>query len=388
MCVSRRKNNWRLGFEAIEALDTATTDEDLEVSSRAKYLLRLMRVEWTTEGDSAEVKNCLRNYESLDGRSREARMQMLARQPDPKGVPALCRLVRFERSPLLSKTAAIALLFPNRAAAPPSPADVEILRKSLQNCKRPGAVWLSVWTQMASDPQAAMAEWAKLIDAEMSLLQQTPEETSPEIVARLTRFQVAWLKKLGKNDEMIVAIRRLVALGQDDPQSLAELLTWLIEQKAWKAVDELTQRFGARFSAEPTLLYMLAQAYAERGEKERAKATALRAFHLNPGKQEQQLVRHYMVAQQLRYRGQFAWARQEYEYVIAQSGGEEQLSANARVLLARMLHEQVQISTPPPCWRNLSPASTPARCRKGALRQPGQGDSRAKALLHGLLLGV
>jgi hypothetical protein len=242
----------------------------------------------------------------------------------------------------LSKTAAVALLFPNRAVEPPSPAAVEIIRKHLQNCKRPGAVWLSAWTRMASDPKGAMADWAKLIDAEMSLLDQKPEETSPEIIARLTRFQVAWLKKLGMNDEVIAAVDRLVDVGQDDPQSLAELLAWLIEQKAWKAVDELTQRFGGRFSGEPALLYMLAQAYTERGEKERAKATALRAFHLNPGKLNQQLVRHYTVAQQLRNRGQFDWARQEFEYVIAQGGEEEQLAANSRILLARMLHEQLQ----------------------------------------------
>ena len=134
----------RLGFEAIEALDAATTDEDLEVASRAKYLLRLMRVEWTAESDPPEVKNCLRNYENMDGRSREARMQMLARLPDAKGVAALCRLVRFEKSSLLSKTAAAVLLFPGRTAEPPSPAAVEIVRKSfagLQAARRRLAAW-------------------------------------------------------------------------------------------------------------------------------------------------------------------------------------------------------------------------------------------------------
>ena len=332
----------RMGFDAIEALDAATADDDLEVAYRAKYLLRLMRVEWTTEGDSAEVKNCLRNYENMDGRSRIVRMQMLARLPDSKGVAALCRLVRFEKSSLLSKTAATILLFPGRTAEPPSPAAVEIVRKSLPNSKRPGAVWLWAWTRLASDPKTAMPEWAKLIDAEMSLLQQTPEESSVEIVARLTRFQVAWLKKMGKSDEALVAIRRLVALSQDDTQSMTELLAWLIEQKAWKAVDELAQRFAGRFASEPVLLYMLAQAYGERGEKERSKATAQRAFRLYPGKQDQQLAHHYTVAQQLRTRGQFDWARREYEYVIAQGGEEEQLAANARILLARMLHEQMQ----------------------------------------------
>ena len=58
-------------------------------------------------------------------------------------------------------------------------------------------------------------------------------------------------------------------------ESLAELLDWLIEQKAWQAVDDL-RRFYHRFAVEPRLLYMLAQAYAEQGpkQKERAEETA------------------------------------------------------------------------------------------------------------------
>ena len=254
----------------------------------------------------------------------------------------MCRLVRFEKSSQLSKTAATALLLRGKAANLPCPAAIEIVHKSLQGCKRPGAVWLLAWTRLAADPQAAMAQWRKLVDAELAVLRQTPEESSPEIAACLIRFQVAWLRKLGKNDEAIAAIGRLVDLEPGDSESVAELLDWLIDQKAWKVVDALTERFAPRFAAEPVLLYSLAQAYAERGEKKRAEETALRAFHLHPGKQEEQLVHHYAVAQQLRDRGQFAWARREYEHVIAQGSEEEELTVMSRIYLSEMLHEQGQ----------------------------------------------
>ena len=75
----------RLGLDAIEALEAATTDEDAEIAARARYLLRLMRVEWTMESDPAEVKKCLRDYENMDARSREARMRMLAGSARRKG---------------------------------------------------------------------------------------------------------------------------------------------------------------------------------------------------------------------------------------------------------------------------------------------------------------
>jgi tetratricopeptide (TPR) repeat protein len=330
----------RRGLDAVEALETATTDNDPEIAARAKYLLRLMRVEWIVESDPAEVKKCLRDYENLDARSRESRMRMLAGLPDGKGVAALCRLVRFEKSLQLSKAAAMALLFRGKCASVPCAAAVDAIHKNLQSCKRAGAVWLLAWTRLAVDPQAAMAQWRSLVAAELALLRQTPEETSPEIAAHLIRFQVAWLRKLGKNDEAIAAIGQLADLEPGDSDSVAELLTWLIEQKAWKVVDRLTERLGPRFSAEPVLLYSLAQACAERGEKKRAEETALRALHLHPGKQEEQLIHHCQVAQQLRERGQFTWARREYQHVISLGGEEDELTIMSRIYLSEMLHEE------------------------------------------------
>ena len=77
-----------MGFEAFDALSAATTHEDLEIASRAKYLLRLMRVEWTTDNDPPEVKACLHGYEFEDERSRETKMQALASLPDGQGAAA------------------------------------------------------------------------------------------------------------------------------------------------------------------------------------------------------------------------------------------------------------------------------------------------------------
>ena len=331
-----------MGFEAFDALSAATTDEDLEIASRAKYLLRLMRVEWTLPGDSAEVKKCLRDYEYQDAAAREKAMQALAELPRGEGVAALCRLVRFEKSPLLSKTAALALLSRRSAAAPPRPAAIKTVHKTLLGCKRSGAVWLLAWTQLGAEPAAVMSQWTKLVDDEQELLRRTPSETSPEIVAGLIRFQVAWLKKLGNTDAAMTAIRRLVEQENGDPETLAELTTWLIDQKAWKAVDELAKRFAPRFADEPYLLYLLAEAYAEQGAKDRAEQTAGRALGLFPGKQQEPLLQHFSTAQKLRDRGLFAWSRREFEHVIAKGGDAGELSMYGRTVMAEMLHDQGQ----------------------------------------------
>ena len=137
----------------------------------------------------------------------------------------------------------MALLGSQMGADSPNAAVIETIRKNLNGCKRPGAVWLLTWSRLSSEPNAVMSEWSNLTNSERELLGRAPVETSQEIVAGLTRFQIAQLKKLGKADEAMTAIRRLVELERGNPESLAELLDWLTEQKAWKAVDDLAQRF-------------------------------------------------------------------------------------------------------------------------------------------------
>ena len=156
----------KLGFEAFDALSTATTNEDLEIASRAKYLLRLMRVKWTEPGDSAAVKRCLRDYEYQNTNAREATMRALAALPNAEGVAALGRLARFEKSSLMSKAAALALFARSSAGKPPSAAAVKAVRKSLGNCKRPAARWLMTWSRLGADPKAAMNQWSKLVEEE------------------------------------------------------------------------------------------------------------------------------------------------------------------------------------------------------------------------------
>ncbi len=330
----------RMGFDAFEALTAATENDDLEIASRARYLLRLMRVEWTSSNDPPDVKECLKDYELQNAAMRMMRMGVLAGLPDGRGIPALCRLVRFEKSSPLSKSAAVAFLTQAKTA-PPKPTAVEAIRKSLQKCKRPGALWLMGWTRLGGKPEAEMAEWSKFIDDEYHVLQHSSKESSPDIVSSLIRFQVGWLKKLGRTDDALKVIRRLVELERGDPRSLAELLGWLIEQKAWAAVDDLSRRFPPRFAVDPWLLYMLAEAYADQGKKDRAEPTAGRAFRLHPGKQVDQLINHLRVAELLRSRGQFSWARREYDYVIERSGERQiELAVVARTYLSEMLHDQ------------------------------------------------
>lgn len=329
----------RLGFEAFDALNAATNNDDLEIASRAKYLLRLMRIEWTAKNEPPEVKKLLKDYELQPDDSRLDRMQALAAMPDGNGLLALCRLVRFEKSEVLSKLAVIKLLHSPSGAEPPKGARADAIRKLLEKSSRTSASWILAWLRLADDAQS-ITQWNKIIDAETTQLRLSPGETSREIVTGLVRYQIARMKKQGQTQEIIASMRRLVDLENGDLESLSELLDWLMEQKAWKMIDELATRFNDRFEREPSLLYVLAQAQKEQGDAAKADETAQRAFRLNTGSDEIKLIHRYLIAQRLIQQGSFPWAKQELKYIIERGGTNNATGINAHWILSEMLHDQ------------------------------------------------
>ena len=172
-------------------------------------------------------------------------------------------------------------------------------------------------------------------------MQQESDDTNSEIVTRLVRYQVAWLKELDQPEAAVAAIQRLLEVENGDPESLAELVAWLIDEKAWKPIDDLAGRFSSKISKNPTLLYLLAEAQRKQSQEAKAKETAKLAFSAASGKPEEQLLQHLRLAQQLCDRGQFDWSRREYEHV-ADAQKPKELAVMARSFLAEMLHDQGQ----------------------------------------------
>ena len=181
------------------------------------------------------------------------------------------------------------------------------------------------------------------MDAEEALLKSGSDQTSPEIVAAMLRFQVAWLKEAGRNDEAVAAIRRLIRLDAGDPDSLIELVHWLNEQKAWEAVDELAARHSQHLASTPMFGYALAESQALRGNKEQAEKLAAEALALNPGKEDNALNSHLITAFQLRRLGLFAWATRECRRVIDALPPRHPVRLRVAITyLAEMQHDQLE----------------------------------------------
>jgi len=156
----------QLGLEAFDALHAAQNDNDPEISLRARYLVRSMSVRWFHESDSPEVVKILRGYGDLSDGERRNRMELLSKLPERQGIPALCRLARYETIDALSKYAALKVM---EQPEIPDAAVRQQLSKSIDqivgNSKRSAAGWLRVFAKTLLDPAASLPEWDSLTRA-------------------------------------------------------------------------------------------------------------------------------------------------------------------------------------------------------------------------------
>ena len=251
----------KIGFDAFDALCEAENSDDPEIAMQAGYLVRKIRVDWTSEDDPRQIQLILKDYETQPLERRLVRIKQLAELPGGQGLEWLCRIVRFEESPVLSKQAALAILqqvVPAGEAA--SDEQAALLRKHMERSHRPAAGWLLAHLDARQDPAGNLARWSDLTEAERQTLESHPQETTSRIVIELLLAKVALLDRLGRPDDVEDVMHQMVLCERGDATSLGELVNWLSERKAWSVIDDVATRFSATFDLDAMLLYTLSEA--------------------------------------------------------------------------------------------------------------------------------
>ena len=257
----------RLGLEAFDALYQARLHEDIEIAMRARFLVHSIPIRWTQEHDPIEVRRILRHYDQQDPAERVSRMQRLALLEDAQGTDALCRLVRFETSSLLSKRAGLLVLQqPLPEVGPRRAALAASIRASVGASQRPAADWLRAFGDFLTDPQQAVARWDELIHIEQDVFRQSPDITSYEILRDLMRWHVEMLVQLGREPEATERMIRIAELRNGVAEDLVELVDWLLARSAWPAIDQVADRFADKFQQEARLAYRLAESHRHKGK--------------------------------------------------------------------------------------------------------------------------
>ncbi len=144
-----------------------------------------MRSKWSTDKDSAKVKELLEGYDSQSGEVARSGIRELASLPDLSGVPALCRLIRFEKSPMLSTYVAAAMINAEPVDATSAGRLGQMLRENLAGCQRLGAKYLLAHVRLREEPKGGLAAWAALVETERQGLSRVPKETTAATVVPL-----------------------------------------------------------------------------------------------------------------------------------------------------------------------------------------------------------
>ena len=327
----------QLGYEAFDALTDAENNDDPEIAAQASYLVRLIRVDWTREGDPRQIQVIFKDYESLPDERRLLRIRQLADLPDDQGLEWLCRLVRFEKSQVLSKQAALAVMNQEQPRDDAAWARrAKTIAKSLERGRRPATRWLTTYVQAHADPAAALPAWTALTEAERQTLEHHPQETQNQIVRELLRRKIDLLDRLSRPEEIQDVMHQMVLCERGDSASLTELVDWLAKRKAWTVVDEVSTRFAASFEADALLLYTLCEARVAQGNRESAERGAEQAIKLSGDS----ALEHKSVAKALLERGLTEWSDRELRYIIQLGPIASPLAIEARLNLSQSLHDR------------------------------------------------
>jgi hypothetical protein len=359
----------QIGAESFDLLHEASDDADPEIAASANYLLQEITIRWTRSDDSPIVRRLLARYGDQPEEQRLPRIQALGRLPDAEGTAGLCRIARFERSDLLSREAALAIIRPDlrhgmrwkvvveatddeadegargavvvqeKAGDPPQGAAPEIISHELGESTRTASRWLRQYRLQLRDPAASLAAWPELIDEEQQLLAQYSSDTSPAIVLGLLWNVADVHRRLGDQEALLALVDRMVALDSNDAEDTAvKLLQWFVDEQAWEAVDAFLGKYQDRLARAKESLYEAALARARQGKSDLAEALAEKASKIRG----QRTLESVEIAIDLARQQQFEWSVREYRSAIDGQQIDSHESIVARVLLAAMLHDHEQ----------------------------------------------
>jgi Flp pilus assembly protein TadD len=358
----------RMGPEAFDALKAAEDHDDLEIADRARYIVERMKVQWIQPDDPLEVRQLLARYGDLSESNRVERIAQLASLADERGLPAVCRIVRYDASPIVARRAALALVG-RELPEGRREAIAAACRAALGGSQRPPAEWVELYLRELAEPRQALDAWQESIAAEAALLTARSLDTEFDIVrylhqrhldrcrdaelapettealAHVVDFIAEQLARCRDSDDQSEARTTLYALymwdvdyTETNPRTagLAWALVWLINNKSWDALASFEDKFDEELKHNRKLLYYLAAATGRSGSDARAAELAEKAFELAAD----DLERRPRIAEDLAEFGYIEWAEREYRKAIAELPLIDRASMEARTDLAMWLHDR------------------------------------------------
>ncbi|HEX3600902.1 MAG TPA: tetratricopeptide repeat protein [Lacipirellulaceae bacterium] len=328
----------QIGAEAFDSLHAATEDTDPEIAASANYLLRQIAVRWVRPDDSATVRAILKPYGQDPEAARLQRVEQLASLPQNGGISALCRIARFDRSSIVSRTAATAIIWPKESTAARPTLEAATVEQQLGASGRVTAVWLRQYLAQQRDPAASVTKWKTLVDQESARLEKNGE-TSNEIVLNLEWNLAELYRQTGDQSAISGVLDRMLELsGDNSDETLIHLLKWLTKNQSWDVLDAFVKDHQSRILQSKRASYYLALARFKQGKTDVAEQLAATAAELHA----QTGLDGFAAAKELEEHNHFEWAVREYRNVIDRQPADASETILSRIYLSNLLHDHEQ----------------------------------------------
>lgn len=390
-----------IGPAAIDSLlAAAERTDDLEIALAARWLVD--GIPLAAASDPAEVAELLGQY-ARNAKESLTVMRRLLRLDDEAGIEPLARIVRLDRSPTTSLTAAALIAGEWRPGDPSFAAVAAKVRAGVGASTRPTAAFLRALAGFGQGDAAAIDTAVEAIDRLRAASPADPGGEGPvrrRPAARnrglviedhtiglpihprtaLDRTFVAMLVAAGRRERAIEESRKLLAEAVEEPDDLlrtyriASLLAWSAELGVPHLADEVLGAHAEAVAGRPIALYAAAIAVEAAGDADRGAALALDASRAAAEDHKH----HLDAASRLSHWGRSDWAIREYESLTANPAVSDGEFVAASLMMAEHLHDLARHADAAACLRRLlEPGAEPAGGNRRAnaedlLRQLGR----------------
>ena len=327
-----------LGVRAFDALHAVTSDSDTEIRMQAESLLRVIQVELTREDDPPDVRRELERFGRVDAAAKLDVLDWLAALPDDRGREALCRIARFHRSEFIGKRAALAFFDVDRPISPVRAKRLQaIIHEELETSQRTAASWLRIYGAYLEDPRSNASKWNDVLIAEEEHYRDSESSTQRTIIRDLLKWHAHVMGKLGRTEETLQAIHRIIPQFVKRPVDVLNHLDWLTKFEAWKTIDLIGVEHQDAIELNVLMQYQVARSHLLRGDEAKAKRLADAAFNMTTN-----AAVRIIIADELLNRSAFDWFERELRAVIDDESSDDMAVLQAKVALYEKFHDWEQ----------------------------------------------
>jgi len=345
----------QIGILAMDQLQMAALSSDPQIATSSLFVQQSIPQNWVWQNDPYQIQQILDGYGSADSTDRASRIEKLSFLKDGEGLPALCRIVRYEVSGQLSRLASMRVMrLLSEAKADKSADQFNQVLKLLGDSQREPSLWIRQLAIEFATKSFDVEWWRNRAIREHHLLKSNSRETRRNVMIEFYEWICQQLAEKGHRAEAIDLASLMLDLIDSDSFRLADACQWAIENGIPELVEHISltnQKLKTRFADEPQLGYLLAESFQKREMEQEAQETALSIFDRKRIRGLPSQNERLSVGIELDQRGKFDWAERELFASLENADLTSRTTFACLEILSRILSEGEKYEKVVDAWK-------------------------------------